>query len=458
MPAASFRVVLISTYELGHQPFGLASPAAWLRGDGFDVVTCDISVEPLPRPSVLEADLVAFYVPMHTAARLAVQLTARIQSLNPGAALAYFGLYAPMNESLFRRLGASAVLGGEFESGLRELCRRLRTTRSAVPDDQQEPLISTDRLDFLVPDRNGLPDLTAYAYLLDEAGNRKTVGYVEASRGCKHKCRHCPIVPVYDGRFRVLPHDVVIADIRQQVEAGANHITFGDPDFFNGIGHAIPVMESFGREFPGLTYDVTIKVEHLLKHADLLPVLKKTGCLMVTSAVESFDDRVLKIFDKGHSREDFFRVVKLFDESGLVLNPTFVSFTPWTTTTSYLELLDILDNLDLVAHVSPVQLAIRLLIPAGSKLLDLPEVQALAGPFSEELMMHEWHFQDATVESLFKTVRKVVGTGTIRQQSRIQIFSDVWEAAKWSTGSTGLRNPRLISRSSIPYLTEPWYC
>ena len=31
------RALLISTYELGHQPFGLASPAAWLRRDDVEV-------------------------------------------------------------------------------------------------------------------------------------------------------------------------------------------------------------------------------------------------------------------------------------------------------------------------------------------------------------------------------------------------------------------------------------
>ena len=109
------------------------------------------------------------------------------------------------------------------------------------------------------------------------------MGYTEATRGCKHLCRHCPVVPVYRGAFRIVQQDVVLEDIRQQVAAGAEHITFGDPDFFNGPGHAIPIVEALHREWPALTYDVTIKMEHLLKHRELLPVLKATGCLFVTS-------------------------------------------------------------------------------------------------------------------------------------------------------------------------------
>ena len=233
-------------------------------------------------------------------------------------------------------------------------------------EGQLEPLISIRRQEFLVPDRQGLPPLSNYARLHVGEQQSKTVGYVEASRGCKHLCRHCPIVPVYRGKFRIVQSEVVLQDIRQQVEAGAEHITFGDPDFFNGIGHAIPLIQTLHEEFPDVSYDVTIKVEHLLKYTKHLPTLRETGCMMVTTAVESIDDRILAILDKGHTREDFIRVVKIFNHLGLNLNPTFVPFSPWITLDGYLELLELLTTLDLIDSVSPIQLAIRLLIPAHS--------------------------------------------------------------------------------------------
>ena len=102
-----------------------------------------------------------------------------------------------------------------------------------------------------------------------------------------------------------------------------------------------------------MTYDVTIKVEHLLKYADQLTVLRDTGCGFVTSAVEAIDDRVLEIFDKGHTRDDFVRAVGMFRDIGMNLNPTFVTFTPWTTLKGYRDLLSLLLELDLVGHVSP---------------------------------------------------------------------------------------------------------
>ncbi|OGG44421.1 MAG: radical SAM protein, partial [Candidatus Handelsmanbacteria bacterium RIFCSPLOWO2_12_FULL_64_10] len=322
------KALLISTYELGRQPFGLASPAAYLRRDGVDVTCADLSVDPFPVEAAAAADLVAFYVPMHTATRLTAPLLRRVKALNPAATLCCYGLYAPVNEPYLRGLGADAILGGEFEEGLAGLCRRLR---EQGPSPQTEPVISLRRQRFLVPDRLGLPPLSRYAQLCANDRPPRVVGYVEASRGCKHLCRHCPVVPVYGGKFRVVQPGVVLRDIRQQVEAGATHITFGDPDFFNGIGHALPLVRALHREHPGVSYDVTVKIEHLLRHADALPVLCDTGCALVTTAVEAIDDRILAILDKGHTREDFIEVVRLFRENGLVLNPTFIPFTPWTS-------------------------------------------------------------------------------------------------------------------------------
>src|SRR5262249_43435696 len=154
-----------------------------------------------------------------------------------------------------------------------------------------------------------------------------------------------------------------LADIHQQVEAGATHITFGDPDFFNGIGHSLAVINALHREYPALTYDVTIKIEHLLKHSHHLPTLQDTSCILLTSAAESLDDDVLRLLGKEHTRDDIARVVALFRETGMHLSPTFVTFTPWTTVAGYGELLSFLLDMGLTEAVAPIQLAIRLLIP-----------------------------------------------------------------------------------------------
>ncbi len=313
MPQCSV-VLLISTYDLGRQPFGLASAAAALRAAGIEVVCADLAKERLSEESVRRAAVIAFFLPMHTATRLAMPVIDRVRALNPDARLVAYGLYAPLNAPMLREHGVSAIIGGEFEDALVGPSHRrinARVGRRRADSELGTPASGpgVPRVHFLVPDRAGLPALTKYA-TLQWGSERRTAGYTEASRGCKHRCRHCPIVPVYDGRFRVVPVDIVMADVRAQVAAGAQHITFGDPDFFNGIGHATAVVERFAAEFPGLSYDVTIKVEHLLEHADALPRLRDTGCAFVTTAVESVDDHVLALLEKGHTRADFERVVE----------------------------------------------------------------------------------------------------------------------------------------------------
>lgn len=459
------NIVLISTYELGHQPFGLASPAAWLKAEGANVACFDLAVQGLDTQAVIAADLVAFYIPMHTATRIATSLLARIQALNPAAHLCCFGLYASVNEPYLRKLGVDTILGGEFETGLVALVQRLRAKELG---DQREPVISLAKQDFLTPDRSGLPPLAKYAFLDLGDGRQRVAGYTEASRGCKHLCRHCPIVPVYNGRFRIVPQAVVLADIRNQVAAGARHISFGDPDFFNGPGHALSLVQALHAEFPDLTYDVIIKIEHLLKQADHLPQLRETGCLFITSAVEAVDDEILGIFDKGHTRSDFIRATALCREVGITLSPTFVAFNPWISLAGYLDLLNVIAELDLIEQVAPIQYAIRLLIPAGSRLLELPEVQNLVAAFDEAALIYPWAHRDAQVDQLQAAIFQLIQQSEAAGESRATIFAKVQQlayAAYVAAESQPLPvlapPPQLIAHDVIgftPRLSEPWYC
>jgi radical SAM superfamily enzyme YgiQ (UPF0313 family) len=461
--AATMKVVLISTYELGHQPFGLASPAAWLRARGAAVTCLDLSREAFREEPFREAGLVAFYVPMHTATRLAAQLVEPVRRLNPRAHFCCYGLYAPINEAHFRELGVETILGGEFEGALAELVARLEGAVSGggtEPFERPEPVISLDRLNFRVPDRAGLPPLRQYAQVVLPGGGYLVAGYTEASRGCKHLCRHCPIVPVYSGVFRIVQRDVVLEDVRCQVEAGAEHITFGDPDFFNGPAHALAIVESLHREFPRLSYDVTIKIEHLLRHAKHLDKLRNTGCLFVTTAVEAVDDAILARLAKGHTRADFLEVVARFRELGLVLQPTFVPFTPWTTLAGYRDLLTAVAEQDLVENIAPIQLGIRLLIPARSRLLELDDVRRNVGPFDPAALVYPWKHVDPGLDALAERVQDLASVGDKLKRSRADTFTRICRDASELSSQDGVVWPPLemASRPSIPHFTEPWYC
>jgi hypothetical protein len=417
------RVLLLSTYDLGRQPTGLAAAAAALRAAGDEVVCVDASRDRVEDDQLRTADRVSVYLPMHTATRLALPIIARTARINPAASITAFGLYAQLNAGFLLERGVHAI---EAE---------------AVPASY---------------DRTGLPALSRYATLQMPDGSQRVVGTTDATRGCKHLCRHCPIVPVYRGRFRAIPLDVVLRDVAAQVAAGAQHISFGDPDFFNGPTHARRAVERLAAEHPGLTYDVTIKVEHLLQQVDLLPLLRDTGCLFVTTAVESVDDAVLARLQKGHTRADFVRVVELCRAIDLTLSPTFVPFTPWTTVESYVDLLATLESLELIEHVAPIQLAIRLLVTAGSPLLDLADIKSLVQAFDAGSLTWPWRHVDPGVDRLQEAVMHLVGVSTGR--ARRDTFAAVMDLARAAAGQSPRPTHALRDRATIPYLNEPWYC
>ncbi|MFQ5520929.1 MAG: CUAEP/CCAEP-tail radical SAM (seleno)protein, partial [Candidatus Methylomirabilia bacterium] len=372
---SSGAILLLSCYELGHQPLGVASPLGFLEREGYAPEALDIAVERLEVDGVPQARFVGISVPMHTALRLGVRAAERVRELNAGCHIAFYGLYAVLNAEYLLAHVADSVIGGEFESVLVGLVQDLEAGGAGevagVARRGQRARAVLRRLPFALPSRAGLPPLTKYAQL-ERDGQRSLVGYVEASRGCLHHCLHCPIPPVYDGRFFVVPREIVLGDIRRLVRAGATHVTFGDPDFLNGPGHSLAIVRAVHAEFPGITFDFTAKVEHILERRALFPELAKLGCVFMVSAVESLSDTVLANLDKGHTRAEIFEALGIVRDAGIAFRPTWVAFAPWTTLQDYLEMLEFVEAEGLIHHVDPVQYSIRLLVPPGSKLLESP--------------------------------------------------------------------------------------
>ncbi len=265
------NVLLISCYELGHQPFGVASAGAHLLAGGRHQVEClDLAVETLDEAKVRRADFVGISTPMHTAIRLGVKAGEMARGLNPQCHICYFGLYASLNEDYLLEGVADSVIGGEFETPLTQHVDRLAENGPphpgglSVAELRSPPNLS--RQHFLPPARHLLPPLERYARLRTSEGEFRNVGYVEASRGCAHKCRHCPIPAVYEGRLRIVQREVVLADIDNLVHMGAQHINFGDPDFLNGMKHSLWIVREMRDRHPELSFDFTAKIEHLIQH------------------------------------------------------------------------------------------------------------------------------------------------------------------------------------------------
>ncbi|MHB8263723.1 MAG: hypothetical protein ACYDGY_08245, partial [Acidimicrobiales bacterium] len=224
------KVQLVSTYELGHEPLQLASATAWLTGAGHEVTCLDLAVETLDMTLMEQADAIAISVPMHTASRLALHLAEQLRVAGIKAPIALYGLYANVASS---SLSDSAVLDGTpatvdaFLSGeyhpplvawvdqVAKGASGAQTDRDisvngvtkdpggiiAVQTSKQQVSLTISPHESLVPDRSGLPSLERYARLRIGQEER-LVGYVEATRGCSHRCLHCPVPAVYNGRIR----------------------------------------------------------------------------------------------------------------------------------------------------------------------------------------------------------------------------------------------------------------
>ena len=490
-------ILLISCYELGHQPFSLASPAARLKSEGYNVSVVDAAIEPVPEDIVRRAGFIGISVPMHTAMRVGMDLSRRIRNLNPGAHLCFYGLYAALNAEYLLSHGADSVIGGEFEQPLCDLVGRLCAVESPAPASNSEsagdaavggdaasagggaesagdaaagasagsvpaaPYLS--RQAWLVPDRDTLPGLKRYAQL-DNGIELLPAGYTETTRGCLHTCLHCPITPVYNGRFFAVPADVVLADVDQQVRMGAGHITFGDPDFLNGPTHVLRILRRMRDAHPGLSFDFTTKIEHILRHPSFFPEARDLGGVFVVSAVESVSDLVLERLRKGHTRDDVVRALAVVRDADLPMRPSLVAFTPWTTLDDYLYLLDFVEVHDLVDHIDPVQYTIRLLVPPGSALLAEPDTRSWIGDLDEAGFTFTWRHADARMDQLHQRVSRLVEEADASGEERdnCRVFHRIRCLAADMAGVEAPAEQPFhdipLKRRRVPRLTEAWFC
>lgn len=447
-------VVLVSCYELGHEPLGITVPAGVLARAGIRARTMDVAVGEFDAEAIAGARLVAISAPMHTALRLGMRVASRARELNPTAHICFYGMYADLNARLLVPQWADSCLGAEFEASLTELARAVSTAadpRTVAPPGPSSFARSRERSLDLTP-RRGEDANDRYAKLVFD-GALHRVGYVQTTRGCKHLCRHCPLPATYGGSFYAIPLERVLSDIATAVARGARHVTFADADFLNGPTHALRVARELSHRFPGVTFDYTAKIEHLHRHAKVVEELRDLGNLFVVSAVESFNDDVLRHLDKGHSREDALAVIRRFRDLGVALRPSLVPFTPWETHASLRELFDIVESEGLIGHIDAVQYSIRLLVPEGSLLLRHEPMRAFLGEFDSHALSYRWQHPDPGMDALQSVVARVAAEASATGLSIEEAFERVRAAVEPA------RATRILPRvAPTPRLTETWFC
>ncbi len=451
------KTLLVSTYDLGHQPLHIASPAASLRRAGHTVRCRDLSVQEWDESDFEWADAVAFSVPMHTAMRLALQAVSRIRRSRSDMPVCLYGLYAHIED----RAGAGRLvhtIAGEYETELLNWARSIPDGESAASRRQ---VVDLGRQEFQAPARADLPQLDNYSQLAI-GGERRLAGYVEASHGCAHRCGHCPVPAVYDGKVRIVGENVVLEDISNLASMGARHITFGDPDFLNAPRHSLRIVRSMHELFPELTFDCTTKVEHILRHEGIWPEMADAGCLFVVSALECMNDQILARLDKGHTARDARLAVELLRLHGIEPRPSFLPFTPWSEFQDIFDILNFVAENGLVDNVDPIQYTIRLLVPSGSLLLRDPGFRSLLGGFDEDRLSHIWRSANPRLDVLQRRLLEIAESAAEADAPLLETFVEIGEAAvdaaDYSPHAGNFGTAAAGVGRNTPRLTEPWFC
>jgi hypothetical protein len=103
-----------------------------------------------------------------------------------------------------------------------------------------------------------------------------------------------------------------------------------------------------------------------------------------------------------------------------------------------------------------VQLAIRLLVPQGSYLLQLPGFAEHLQRFDPSLLGYPWQHADERVDALQQQI--MATTMQLETAPRDEAFNAIWELAH---AAVGLPAPSLAHADfgeTIARLSEPWYC
>mgnify|MGYP000742691943 FL=1 len=427
------KILLLSFYDLGKQPKIISELYKKLDNGSNQIDIIDYSIE--EKDLTLDNyDVLGIYASMHTASVLAEQYLRDRKLPNK---LFVFGLYANVFSEMF----------SNFQS------------IHSFDSDELESLLQVQlNLNYsfkhTVPDRTILPSITDYSHIVD-GSNNLIAGSVETTYGCKHECTHCPVPIEFKGMFKTFGTEKIITDVTNQVEEGAKHISFNDPDFFNGPKHALKILQLLNEKHPSITYDSTIKVEHILKYPDYFQELKNLNMLFVISAFETTNDHVLNILQKNHSFNDLNKAVELSLENKIDIRPTWMPFSPWTEQNDLISIIKLIENYKLRETVDPIQLTIKLLVPKNSLILKRPEMKEYLLDYDPSSFSYAWKYKFPNIDN----IQNELFTYVLQHESENEYaqYLGLVDILESHTNET-LLNSEKYSQRIVPKLSETWFC
>ena len=418
------KILLVSAYGGGVQPLSIGTAASHLLRAGFQPTCLDVFVEGVDdEEPFAEAELVAISMPLFQAVEPGVELAKIVRRVTPHATVVMFGQHANIHAECLLETSCDYVIRGDWEPTLVALARQLAHEADVVDlpglchVGHLVPAV-IHRADHLPPARHLLPELSHYTYPEFEMFRRgphdeRLVGNVETARGCHHACTYCSVFAATGRKVNIIPPDVVLADIRQVVQAGASHIFFEDAEFLNAKHHGLRIVRDMKQEFPDLTFDITTRADHILESKDTIRELYELGCEFVTSALEFPAQRILDAVHKELTLEDIKHAIAYCHDLGLAMNPTFIMFNPWVTLEELAGFREWLCEMGLAETINPVQFETRLYLYKGSPLLQHPDIQRLQ--LTEHDFHYDWAHSDPRVDQLFAETVKPPEPGVFKR-------------------------------------------
>ncbi len=444
------NIIYVATYDLGHQPqFG-----AELLGIDTEGQVSVVDAQKVEREEVItkihSASAVILSAPMYTGASIARDLLTECAIDLQTKKTVVVGLYAMVLKDAL----LSAPIPGLDIDGI--VFSETLDASGALELLETGEVLTRKRAakrPYLIQRRDLVP-LASYR-TVSYQGQDKTSGYLETTVGCRHRCRHCPVVPIWDGRIAINDAPAVLQDAKNQIAAGAAHLSFGDPDFLNAPRHTLGILKEIHRHDPTVTFDFTTKISEIVAHPDIWGELYEQGLIFVISAVESLNPRVLERLDKQHNASDVAAARDFLFGAHIGLHPTFCPFTPWSEPEDLVDIASFVVSSRLTNVVEPVQLSIELLTPPNSLLLKDRE---FFGPYDAQRMGFPPIYADDNLSTLQQVLSEVAAKGATANEDYSRTIASQIEHIE---NISGRSVPFFDISAPVPdpaTVSEPWFC
>jgi anaerobic magnesium-protoporphyrin IX monomethyl ester cyclase len=290
-------------------PLGLASISAYLSADGIDNNIIDCYAHPDSDERIISylldkrPDYIGFSCT--TSSFFDGERLARLaKTAHPSIRTVFGGVHvsALREEVLEQYAAVDYVVAGEGEETLRQLLTTplpdLFTVEGLVLRNEAGQAVFTGRRKQLLDlDTLPLPDyqkLAGYpkAYTLPIFNYpRAPNGSCISSRGCPYACSYCDR-SVFGRSFRYNSAPYLYRHMRFLRETyGLRHLNFYDDQFTFNRQRVVDFCRMVTEQPLGMTFNCAARAEHL--DAELLALMKKAGCWMISLGIETGDAELL---------------------------------------------------------------------------------------------------------------------------------------------------------------------